>query len=247
MNDSLQTFNFNGHQIGVDAEGRVSLTDLWKSGGAHHKKDPGSWRRNKSNKGFIAHISNTPNLGGLEVLATKSGKGGGTYAHRQIALSYAKSLSHKLHAFVNEVFFDRVKEEANPELIVERAIKNFRRKGLSDAQISARIQGVQARNKLTEICGQRGVRDVGFRDITNAIYVPLMGGTAVQVRKALGLPDKSNLRDNMSVIELRTVELAELVSAENIEQKRVFGTRACVDECYKAATEIGGALVRSRR
>lgn len=247
MNTELATLNFNGHQISRDADGRVSLTDLWKSAGAQHKKDPGTWKAQKQNKGFIAHISNTPNSGGLKVLATKRGNGGGTYAHPQIALSYAKSLSHKLHAFVNEVFFDRVKEEANPELIVERAVKSFRRKGLSDAQISARIQGVQARNKLTEVCSKHGVRDAGFRDVTNAIYMPLLGGTAADVRKSLGLPLRANLRDSMSVIELRTVELAELVSAENIEGKRVFGTQACVNECYKAAAEIGGALLRSRQ
>jgi len=245
--NSLATINFNGHEISKDAEGRVSLTDLWKSAGAQHKKDPGTWKKWKGNKDFIAHIQNTPKTGCYPVMATKAGKGGGTYAHPQIALAYAKGLSHKLHAFVNEVFFDRVKEESNPELIVERAVKTFRRKGLTDAQISARIQGVQARNKLTEVCGKHGVRDAGFRDVTNAIYMPLLGGTAADVRKSLGLPVKANLRDTMSVIELRTVELAELVSAENIQEKRVFGTQACVDECYKAAAEIGGALVRSRR
>lgn len=247
MSNELETINFNGHEISKDAEGRVSLTDLWKSAGAQHKKDPNTWKAQKQNKGFIAHISNTPNSGSLKVLDTKRGNGGGTFAHPQIALAYAKSLSHKLHAFVNEVFFDRVKEEANPELIVERAVKSFRRKGLSDEQISARIQGVQARNKLTEVCGKHGVRDAGFRDVTNAIYMPLLGGTAADVRKSLGLPVKANLRDNMSVIELRTVELAELVSADNIQKKRVFGAQACVDECYKAAAELGGALVRSRR
>jgi len=247
MKNALQPLDFNGTQISRDAEGRVSLTDLWKSAGAQHKKDPNTWKKWKGNREFIDHILNTPNSGGLEVIATKAGRNGGTFAHPQIALAYAKSLSHKLHAFVNEVFFDRVKEEANPELIVERAVKGFRRKGLTDAQISARIQGVQARNKLTEVCGKHGVRDGGFRDVTNAIYMPLLGGTAADVRKAQGLPAKSNVRDSLSVIELRTVELAELVSADNIQKKRVFGNQACVDECFKAAAEIGTALVRSRQ
>lgn len=242
----LETINFNGHEISKDAEGRVSLTDLWKSAGAQHKKDPGSWRRNKSNKGFIAHIANTPNLGGLPVIDTKSGKGGGTYAHPQIALAYAKSLSHKLHAFVNEVFFDRVKEEANPELIVERAVKGFRRKGLSDAQIGARIQGVQARNLLTSVAGLHGVRGEGFRDITNAVYMPILGGTAAQVRRRENLPEKANIRDSRSVLELRAIEFAELLATENIENKKCFGNEACTNECYRAAVEVNGAVMRSR-
>lgn len=246
MSDQLANLNFNGHEISKDAEGRVSLTDLWKSAGAQHKKDPGTWKKWKGNKEFIAHISNTPNSGGLKVIETKRGNGGGTYAHPQIALAYAKSLSHKLHAFVNEVFFDRVKEEANPELIVDRAIKGFRRKGLTDAQISARIQGVQARNQLTETAGKHGVRGEGYRDITNAIYMPLLGGTAQQVRQRQGLPEKANLRDNCSVLQLRAIEFAELLAAENIEGKRVFGNEACTNECYRAGVEVTNAVLRSR-
>lgn len=246
MSNELAILNFNGHQIGRDAEGRVSLTDLWKSAGAQYKKDPGTWKAQKQNKGFITHISNTPNLGGLKVLDTKRGNGGGTYAHPQIALAYAKSLSHKLHAFVNEVFFDRAKEEANPELIIDRAIKTFRRKGLSDAQISARIQGQQARNLLTTTASTHGVRGEGFRDITNAVYMPILGGTAAQVRRRDSLPAKANIRDSRSVLELRAIEFAELLACENIEQKNVFGNEACVNECYRAGAEVKAAVMRSR-
>lgn len=240
--------SFNGFDLSPDENGNLNLTNFWRAAGCPHKKEPGIWKNQKGNKEFIAHILNTHKKGGLPIIVSKAGRhGGGTVAHPQIALAYAKFLNHELHALVNSTFFERVAEEKNPELAVERAVRSFRRKGLTDAHINARLQGVQARNKLTEIAARHGVRDAGFRDITNAIYMPLLGGTAADVRRAQGLPAKANLRDTMSVIELRTVELAELVSAENIEQKRVFGASACVDECYKAASELGGALIRSRR
>jgi hypothetical protein len=245
---NLATIHFNGHNLRPDENGNLNLTDFWRAAGSPHKKEPGIWKNQKGNKAFIAHILNTHKKGGLPIIVSKAGRhGSGTVAHPQIALAYAKFLNHELHALVNATFFERVKEEANPELIVERAVKTFRRRGLSDEQISARIQGVQARNKLTEVCGKHGVRDAGFRDITNAIYMPLLGGTAADVRKAQGLPVKANVRDSLSVIELRTLELAELVSADNIQNKRVFGNQACASVCYQTAAEISGALVRSRR
>ncbi len=246
MNTSLATLHFNGHDIRKDADGRVSLNDLWKSAGAKYKQDPRTWKAQKGNKAFIDHISNAPDSGHLPVLVSARGHNGGTYAVPQIALAYAKGLSHALHALVNEVFFQRIKEDANPELIVERAVKAFRRKGLTDAQISARIQGQQARNLLTATAGTHGVRGEGFRDITNAIYMPLLGGTAAQVRQREQLPAKANIRDSRTVLELRAIEFAELLATESIEVKKVFGNEACVNECYRAGVEVNAAVMRSR-
>ena len=70
------------------------------------------------------------------IIAITKGRYGGTFAHPQIALAYAKYLSPKLHIFVNQVFFERLEERHNPELSIARgrarAIETWHKQGKSD-------------------------------------------------------------------------------------------------------------------
>ncbi len=59
------------------------------------------------------------------IIKSKRGKGGGTYGIRQVALEYAKYLDADLAVIVNEVFFQRIEEEKNPDLIGQRYIKAY--------------------------------------------------------------------------------------------------------------------------
>jgi hypothetical protein len=232
--------------VSTDADGRVNLTDLWKAAGSPYQQRPAAWFSTEAATKYLAATAKKLKVAKNDLLQTRAGRGGGSYGNKFIALEYARYLNADLAVAVNEVFFERIAEEKNPELIVDRAINIFRRKGLSDAQIGARIQGIQARNLLTETAGRHGVRGEGFRDITNAVYMPVLGGTAAEIRKREHLPEKANIRDSRSVLQLRAIEFAELLATENIEQKRVFGNEACVNECYRAGVEVRNAVMRSR-
>jgi hypothetical protein len=245
MSNELATLSFNGYDIRPDENGNISLTLLWKAAGANAYKRPADWQREDGAK-YLKQVGLDLKVGITQLLIKTKGRNGGTSAIPEIALEYAKYLHPKLARLVNQVFLQRVEEEKNPELIVDRAIKTFRRRGLTDEQIAARIQGVQARNYLTSVATTHGVRGEGYRDITNAIYMPVLGGTAAQVRKRENLPEKANIRDSRPVLHLRAIEFAELLAAENIKGKNAFGNEACVNECYRAGVEVTNAVLRSR-
>lgn len=228
----------------LDAEGRINITHLWKTAGAKYKKDPNTWKANASSKEYIAHIQaklNTQNSGSLTapVLTTKRGRtGGGTFAHPLVALAYAKFVSVALHAFVNETFFEAERERLDPNLKAARAIEGFRKQGKTEDWIAARLKSIQGRNLLTKLCEQRGVSGEGFRHITNATYTGLFGGTASDIRRDRGLPEKANLRAHLETFELRATEFTEAMSAERIRKNSAYGEKRCSEECLAAGVAV---------
>ena len=71
----------------------VNLTRAWKACGAVKSKATYHWLESKPVQEFIETVSKKLNLRKSEVLVTMRGKYGGTYAHWQIFLAYAKYLS----------------------------------------------------------------------------------------------------------------------------------------------------------
>lgn len=232
--------------VAADPAGRLNLTDIWKQVSSPYQQRPAAWFALASTDKYLEATAKKLKVAKSDLLITKAGRGGGSFAHKLVALEYARYLSPKLAVAVNEVFFERVAEEKDPGLTTKRAIEAYRKQGLSEAQIAVRMQGIQARNHLTTVAARHGVRDGGYRDLTNAIYMPLLGGTAQQVRQRENLPEKANIRDSRTLLQLRAIEFAELLGAENIETKGVFGNEACVNECYRAGLEVKNAVLRSR-
>lgn len=96
----------------------MSMTDLWKASGKDTVYKPIQWMR-KSGNDFIDAVSKNLKVPVEHLLETSKGRTGGTFAHWQIALAYAKYLSPELHMHVNEVYKERLEETANPELSIE--------------------------------------------------------------------------------------------------------------------------------
>lgn len=233
-------FAFAGVVIRQDAHGRISLTDLWKAAGSGRKKKPTDWFSRESTQELLAMAKEliTPKLGQLELVASAAGRYGGTYAHRTLALSYAKWLSPALHLAVNQVFFERQAEEKNPDLILDRAEASYRRRGFTEGQIRARFQGKATRNRLVSVLAAHGVQQEGYRLCTNATYTPLWGGSASTIRQRKNLPARANPREHMSEKELVSLHLAELLAAESIEQKNTHGNQRCATECFLASQSV---------
>lgn len=140
-----------------------------------------------------------------------------------------------------------VAEEKNPELSIDKARLAWKRKGKDDAWIDARIQGKVARDKFTKTLGSHGVKQDGFKLCTNAIYTPLWGGDAKAIRIKKGLPEKANTRENMTQLELTSVQFSELLAAENIHKHNITGNKECAAECSKTAKIIAKSIVESRK
>lgn len=96
-----------GSAIRTNEAGLVSLTDIYaaadREGLADGKRKPGDWAR-ESGADFIDFVASNLNTRKTGIYKTTRGKGGGTFAHWQIALAYAKYLSPELHMQVNEVY-----------------------------------------------------------------------------------------------------------------------------------------------
>jgi hypothetical protein len=102
----------------------ISLTDLWKEAGSIENKRPVIWERQDSTQQLIDALASMSQSDSKSLWKTKrGGKTPGTFAHKSIALAYAKYLDPKLHVLVNQIFFERIEEEKNPDKIAERYVK----------------------------------------------------------------------------------------------------------------------------
>lgn len=114
--------------VGRDGE-MYSLNDLWVIAGSPKNKNPYEWQRLPTSEEFISSACKILNTEKSRIIKSKRGKGGGTYGVRQVALEYAQYLDADLAVLVNEVFFQRLEEENNPDLIGQRYLKAYQKKG----------------------------------------------------------------------------------------------------------------------
>jgi hypothetical protein len=234
-------------RVNFDAD-MVCLTDLWKEAGSPSTKRPIDWFKIDSTEQLLETLGTMVQSGSKPLWVTRRGGiSPGTYAHKSIALAYAKYLDARLHVLVNEVFFQRIEEEKNPDLIIDRAISTYKKKGKSDDWITKRLKGKARRNEFTSCLAEHGVDKDGFRNCTNAIYTPLWGGTTAVIREKKGLPDKANIRDNMSETELMAVEFAEHLSKETIEREKMNGNAKCELACTRSSKIVANALVQHNK
>jgi len=245
MKNQLATLSFNGFDIRPDENGNLSLTMLWKAAGANAYKKPVQWER-KEGREYLAQVAADLKVPVGHLLKKKAGRNGSTVALPEIALEYAKTLSMPLARLVNKTFLERVAEEKNPDLILDRAVKTYERRGFTPEHIATRLNAKATRVVFTAALARHGVTGEGFRLCTNAVYFPLFGGPAALVREKVGAGPKANPRDFMNMIQLRTVELSEMLATEAIETAGAFGNDACVSETNRAARNVAAMVVRHR-
>ncbi len=159
---------------------------------------------------------------------------------------------HKIITRWSQLETERLEEEANPELAVERgnarATKAWHKQGKKESWIDARIKGVSTRKAFTSKLATHGVHgQAGFRNCTNAIYTPLYGGTTEVVRMKKDLSPKDSIRDNMSEVELAATQLSELLALQTIEDQNLKGNGQCELACSHAAKSVATAILQNKR
>lgn len=109
---------------------------------------------------------------------------------------------------------ERMEETMDPELIAERLIATYERKGYTREWINQRLQAISARKELTDEWKDRGVSGVKeYAILTDEITKAWSGMTTRQYKTYKGLK-KENLRDNMSTTELVLNMLAETATKD---------------------------------
>ena len=109
---------------------------------------------------------------------------------------------------------ERMEETMDPELIAERLIATYERKGYTREWINQRLQAISARKELTDEWKDRDVSNVKeYAILTDEITKAWSGKTTRQYKTYKGLK-KESLRDNMSTTELVLNMLAETATKD---------------------------------
>lgn len=227
--------------IGRDGN-MYSLNDLWKMLGSSNGRDPRRWSSLPETVKYLESECKSLNVGKSDIIKSKRGKGGGTYATQRVFIEYARYLDKGLAVQINECFLQEVKASQNPDLYLERYRSSYKKKGKSDDWIDKRMKSINTRNELTSTLSRHGVHGDGFRRCTNASYEGLLGCKAPALRAALGITKKDSIRDNMSKTQLTALELSEDLAKQRIEKRNLYGVDPCEAACKGAAEVISAAV-----
>ncbi|MBE9224007.1 KilA-N domain-containing protein [Phormidium sp. LEGE 05292] len=259
--------NYKGAMIGLQDDGLVSLTDMWKASDKPANKTPRDWIRLSQTQELLQHLATQvgtvptwverkmgkrPEAQRLiaqvpEVLIViTGGNKAGTYAIPELAIDYAQILSPEFHQWALTVLKERIEEEADPELGIkrsrQRAIRSWQKQGKSSEYITARLESVPKEDYYESVLSQHGVQsrqDYGF--CKYQVYKPIIGDTK-QFRASRGLKKKQNCKDGMNIEELATTDFAKVLSAKRICSLNPSDAKRCASISYAAAKQVANLL-----
>lgn len=137
---------------------------------------------------------------------------------------------------------ERIEETLDPELIAERLVETYERKGYTREWINQRLQAISARKELTDEWKDRGIeKSTDFAILTDEITRAWSGMSTRQYKNLKGLK-KESLRDNMSTLELALNMLAEAAATEISKQQKPSGLAE-----NRSVARAGGAAAKAAR
>jgi len=136
---------------------------------------------------------------------------------------------------------ERIEETLDPELIAERLVSTYERRGYTPEWINQRLQAISARKELTDEWKYRGVKEgAEFAQLTDEVYKAWSGMSARQYKNFKGLK-KESLRDNMSTTELTLNQLAETATREISQREQPDGFDASRSVARRGGRIAGNA------
>ena len=137
---------------------------------------------------------------------------------------------------------ERIEETLDPELIVDRLVSTYERRGYTREWINQRLQAISARKELTDEWKDRGVQQgKEYAILTDELTRAWSGMTTRQYKNLKGLK-KESLRDNMSTTELTLNQLAEVATRELSQEEQPVGFDA-----NKRVAQAGGPVAGNAR
>ena len=125
-----------------------------------------------------------------------------------------------------QIASERIDEMQDPEISIDRALKQYLELGYSENWINQRLKTIEIRKELTDEWKRRGLKEgIQFASLTNIITKAWADKTTREYKILKGLK-KENLRDNMTNTELilnmlaeaSTKDISEAVEPENFEE-----------------------------
>ena len=141
-----------------------------------------------------------------------------------------------------EVATQRLDQMADPELSINQAISDWRRKGYSESWINNRVKSIEVRKALTDEWDRAGVQQgQQYASLTDIITREWSGKTTRQYKQFKGLK-KGSLRDNMTNTELILNMLAESAATDLSREQNPRGYRQSAKVAKK-----GGSVAKAAR
>lgn len=162
-----------------------------------------------------------------------------------VAAKWEDETRAKLVRRWRELELQRIAEEQNPEISVNKAVDAYRKQGRTDSWIANRLAGMAQRSVYTKVLHDHDVRRFG--SCTDAVYIGLFGKRARELKKIKELPEKANLRDSMDMVQLSSIMLSEALASENIEHNNVRGDTDCIQVSKVSGLNVRKAVMEGRR
>ena len=160
----------------------------------------------------------------------------------RIIQSIPSKKSEPFKLWLAQVGRERIEETLDPELIAERLVATYERKGYTREWINQRLQAISARKELTDEWKDRGIhQSKEYALLTDELTRAWSGMTTRQYKDLKGLK-KQSLRDNMSTTELTLNQLAEVATRELSQQAQPEGF-----EANKRVAQAGGSVAGNAR
>ena len=137
---------------------------------------------------------------------------------------------------------ERIDEEYDPEITINRALEAYRRKGYSDDWINQRLKAIDARKEFTDELKNNGIKNGKDFAILTDTLTKIWSDYSVKEYKQLKGLKKENLRDNMTNMELVLNMLAEVTSTEISKSSDIRD----IDNAKKSVMR-GGTIAKNTR
>ena len=188
------------------------------------------------------------NCNQLKLKSPKDGKRYATdVANTEQLLRIIQSIPSKkaepFKLWLAEIGRERIEETLDPELIAERLVATYERKGYTREWINQRLMAISARKELTDEWKDRGIeKGMEYAILTDELTKAWSGMTTRQYKNLKGLK-KESLRDNMSTTELVLNMLAETAAKEISQTTKPVG----FEENRKVAVQGGDIAGNARK
>jgi hypothetical protein len=147
---SVTELDYQGARIRLKGD-MLNLTDMWRAAKADPSKQPAKWREHEGTRAFIDYMSETLRQEESLLFATKEGRGGGTLAHWQIGMAYAKYLSPAFHAWCNSIVRAHMESRDHGEFehqVIERLDRIERRVDTLEQRLPHRRREIARMTRL---------------------------------------------------------------------------------------------------
>jgi len=184
-------------------------------------------------------------------METESGKNrkilaGNTKDILRIIQSIPSKKAEPFKLWLAQVGKERLDEIENPELAQERMKRLYEQKGYPKDWIGKRLRGMAIRQNLTDEWKERNIQSQkDYAILTAEISKATFGLTPSEYKELKGISEKSksNLRDNMTDLELIFTMLGEKVTTEISKKEKPKG----MPQNKKVAQRGGGVAGKARK